>query len=152
MHLFEISCDLIPHYILMCSCFVYIFVRLEVIWFKNFVVIMSSHRDKIRVYFIGSNSEGEFGLNHKNTLNDLTLSPQSSISRIFCGNNFTIYTDDKYSNIWFAGANGFGQSGLSINDVTTYTPIEYFKQNHINLHKICINPSGFCSLFIMYII
>ena len=87
------------------------------------------------VYFIGYNSNGEFGLNHCDTLHELTPCSNKSITKIFSSNKYCIYSNDDFQQIYAAGNNTLGQCGVGIADgpVTTLKPIEYFNENDINI-------------------
>ena len=102
------------------------------------------------VYFIGYNSSGEFGLNHAQDWPKLTRSPHKNISKVFSSQNYTIYSNHNFKQIFAAGSNSLGECGIGIPDeqIITLTPITYFNANNINITKICTNVSGNCTYFI----
>ena len=102
-----------------------------------------------KLYFIGYNYSGEYGLGHNYQLTEFTLCPNKSITKVYQGRRFIFYTDDNFDNIWSAGCNLNGECGLN-NDqqlITKYTPVTYFKKNNIKIQNIFTNPAGYCAFF-----
>lgn len=55
------------------------------------------------LHFIGFNDSAEFGLGHDNVSDEFIKCPNKSITRVFRGRGFNIFTDDNLANIWTAG-------------------------------------------------
>ena len=104
----------------------------------------SSKRSKI--YFIGNNYGGEFGLDHVDATKEFIECPNKSITKVFGGRGFNIYSDDEFGNIWSAGDNSTGACGVDVDrydtDISIYTMIKYFKQNNIKLQDIFTSNAG----------
>ena len=105
---------------------------------------------QIGLFFIGFNDEGEFGLNHSNKVLQMTQCPNNSITKIYCGYSFNIFSDDTLSNLWSAGSNACGECGhqLTPAGLKQYTPIQYFRQNDITIEKIFVNVASSSPFFI----
>ena len=110
-----------------------------------------SSTSKTRIFFIGMNDKCEFGLNDASSFEQLQPCSNTSMTKIYCGYSYNIFSDDNLTNIWASGANDCGETGVgkpNMSDIMTYTPIEYFKQNQIDIKKICVNVTGSISFFI----
>ena len=105
---------------------------------------------QIAVFFIGQNEASEFGLSHTNLLTKFQECPNNSITKVFASNDFNIFSDNDYKQIWSAGFNRYGQCGVGkeVENILTYTRITYFKQNKINIQKICVSICGDSTYFI----
>ena len=74
--------------------------------------MLSSATKPRKLFFIGSNEYGQFGLNHKKNLDKLTECSNPVITRVFIGGDHMIFSDDEYSNIYAAGSNKYGQCSI----------------------------------------
>ncbi len=101
------------------------------------------------ILFIGKNSNGEAGLGHKKSLKILTKLP-SWIEHIYSGNAYTIYSGNNNKILYASGSNYHGACGINNlkANVVKHTKIAYFNEHDINIHKICINPTGSCSFWV----
>ena len=101
----------------------------------------SNSRANHKVYFIGYNVCGEFGLGGTQSFNQLTLCPNKQITKVFSGSAYSIYSNDDFSKIWSCGHNKEGECGVNQKHrrITTYTPIEYFNRNNIKIFNIFLN-------------
>ena len=97
---------------------------------------------KHKLYHVGAMDNG------KQLSNIITASPMEGIAHIFCGASYSIYANKDYSKIWSAGYDRFGECCNGNNSDEYYKPIEYFRQNQIEIAKICVNINGACSFFI----
>ena len=71
--------------------------------------------------------------------------PEKKVSKAFSGNEYSIYADDNYDNLWSAGYNGEGSCGVGKKtraSLTKLTPITYFKKNGIKIERVYVSPSG----------
>lgn len=57
-----------------------------------------------KVFFIGRNSDGEFGIGNTTPQKEL-IKCKLAITKIHSSTEYTFYADDNYENIWFAGSN-----------------------------------------------
>ena len=105
--------------------------------------------NKSRVFVIGYNQYGKFGSGHNTLLSKLT-EIKSGITNIYSSDEFTIYSDDDYKNVWSVGRNDYGQCGRKGNS-ELFQKITFFEQNQINIKKICISAVGGCTFFIIKI-
>ena len=111
---------------------------------------MSSH-SQTKLYFIGKNDQCEFGLGHAQEVRELKECPNPSITKVFSAYAYNIFSDDNLNHLWAAGANDQGECGIgnpNMSAVMVPTFIPYFKQNTINIEKICVTVSGSCTFFI----
>ena len=102
-----------------------------------------------KLYFIGFNGCGEMGLGHKNKVHKLTKC-KYEITKIYPSNQYTIFSDDNYENIWGAGYNHRGQCGVGGDIVPNgkLIKLDYFQQNKIKIKKICVSSVGNSTFFI----
>eukprot|EP01084_Bolivina_argentea_P023685 44227_1 len=100
------------------------------------------------IFAVGSNSNGEFGLNHNTILEQLTQIPHKLIDKIYCGSNYCIYAHNQQ--FWCAGSNTEGACGLHMpdTDIIHLTELKYFNIHNINITKVCINVSGSTTFWI----
>ena len=100
------------------------------------------------ILFVGYNYFDEFG--DKDDVDQPTPYTHQPFTKLFCANAFSIYTDDSYTNIWSSGYNASGQCGVTSDSYTIkqLEPITAFKENEINIKKICVNTSGDAVFFI----
>ena len=94
-----------------------------------------------KLYSVGYNAYGEFGLGHSKPVTELTLLPNQSITKVFACQDYSIYTDNTYSKLWSSGLNGLGQLGLGRNhdfedEIHKYQPKYAFLYDLDNLSKI----------------
>ena len=109
---------------------------------------MATNRKPERVFFIGNNVDGEFGIGHMNSQKEL-IKCELPITKIHSSYKHTFYADDNYRNIWFAGISSRGQSGISIEfDILKFEKVTYFKENNIEISNICASPSSDTTFFI----
>ena len=102
---------------------------------------------KSAMFFMGSH----YGFNSFDPLKEFTASPIPSISNVIPSACYSIYTDDNYTNLWVTGRNYHGECCIDTKDskrITTFTPITYFKDNHISIKKICLSIVGNTTFFI----
>ena len=92
---------------------------------------MSTGTMQTKIWMIGANGEGEFGVGDHEPRLELTELTKSNIHHIHCSTLCTIYSDKKYQNIWIAG-----QSNLEETRSSILSPITYFKQNSIELKEM----------------
>ena len=104
-----------------------------------------------RLFFIGRNTSGEFGLNHTNSIWKLTECPNKSIKKVTAGYKFSIFSDDIFEDLWASGNNGSGQLAVDNRSakLKKCRSIYFFYNNRITIRKICTNVShGKCTFFI----
>ena len=103
-----------------------------------------------KVFFIGRNSSGDFGLNHHKNVDKLTEIDNQQIQRVFMGRDYSIGADETYYNIWSSGTNFSGSCAIGTNErgLEEYTEIKYFKENEIRVERICVGLMGRCTFFI----
>ena len=99
-----------------------------------------------KVFCIGFNSRGEFGLGHKDPVTQLTQLGNKLITRAFTFQGHCIFANNDYSKLWAAGINNSGQLGIGKSEdldaneeICEYTPITYFEDNKITIKEICGN-------------
>ena len=111
-----------------------------------------SSSNKPRLFVIGYNSHGEFGLNHTGTVRELKQKyTPYSISNIHSSAMYTIYSDHDYKNIWSAGCNESGQCAVGPEagkTLKTLHKLTFFSKNNIPLKTICVSNSGGTTFFI----
>ena len=93
---------------------------------------------------------GEFGLGHENEVTKLK-EYKYQITKVHPSDQYTIYADDNYKNIWTAGSNYCGECGIGYTHkrkISTLRSIEYFKINKIQISKICVSIAGSVTFFI----
>ena len=78
------------------------------------------------VYFIGYNKSGGFGLDHEESITHFVKCPNTTISRIFNGNAFSIYTDEYFNHIYSAWVNDNGECGVGSDDDKSSKCDKYF--------------------------
>ena len=81
----------------------------------------------------------------------LTPIPNKEVSKVFSGNQYSIYADDNFEHLWATGDNSLGSFGTgSVNSdiVHKLTPITYFNKHGIKIKQIFVNQSGYGSFFI----
>ena len=100
------------------------------------------------VYAIGENKKGELGVGHDEEVKTLTKVKKTGIHYIESGYQYTICSNKYGDKIWSVGNDSWGQLGLDKNNHNGLNPITRFKENKINIKKICINPMGSTSFFI----
>eukprot|EP01084_Bolivina_argentea_P107269 191796_1 len=94
------------------------------------------------MYVIGANKQKDSGLNHSQPIETLTKINvnNENITKAYCGNEFTIFSNSNHSNIWAAGNNTNGQ--CSVNEkqknILNLTPIDYFKKHNIQIKTISV--------------
>ena len=103
-----------------------------------------------QTFVIGQNGHGELILNQFGPVHKLTPVAGKKISKAFSGNQYSIYTDDNYDNLWSAGYNHRGSCGVGNPQATLkkLTPITYFNEHGIKIKQISVNTSGYGSFFI----
>ena len=110
-----------------------------------------------KVQVIGRNAYGEFGIQSNDFNGVLRLkqcpinNKSQNISKIISGNDFGIFYDSEYQNIWSAGYNGTGQccaNHFEHIENQEHQSITYFKENNIKINKICTNT---CALTVFWI-
>ena len=108
---------------------------------------------EVAMFFVGWNMAGEFGLGHMESLKMLQQCPNKSITKVFSSDNYSIFSDDDYKQLWAAGDNSYGQCciGAIVEDakmLKNYQPITYFQRNEINVQKVCVRISAHNVFFI----
>ena len=103
------------------------------------------------VKIIGRNNCNQFGIQDPslNSLVDGAINNLSTkIEQIIAGVDFTIYCEEKYKNVWTAGANYSGQCATNTFakvkhvEFDAFHPILFFKNKGINIKKICTNVNA----------
>ena len=103
------------------------------------------------VFIIGYNGNGEAGLGHTDTIKQLTeIKTNKLITKIYPSNLNTIYTDDQFNNILVSGHNKYGQLGVNTNgeNITTLTPLTFFKDNNIKIKNIFVSITAYTTFFL----
>ena len=102
-----------------------------------------------KLHFIGFNGCGEMGLGHKNKVHELTKC-KYPITKIYPSNQYTIFSDDNFENIWCAGYNHRGQCGVGegVDPDGKLLKLDYFQRNKIKIKKICVSSVGNSTFFI----
>ena len=72
---------------------------------------MAAQDKQLKVFFIGRNADGEFGIGNISPQKEL-IESNLSITKIHPSDKYTFYADHNYQNIWFAGSNYKDQSGI----------------------------------------
>ena len=102
------------------------------------------------VYIIGSNFDGQAGLGHSKSIQQLTqIKTNKLITSIYPSSEYVIYTDDEFNNIFVAGYNNYGQLGINTfgENITTLTPLTYFKDNNIRIKQIFVSIASYTTFF-----
>ena len=109
-----------------------------------------------KLFAIGYNVDGDFGLGHRKPVKQLTeLSNISAFEVAACLDYFIFFNINK-TKLWCAGNNISGKLGIGTPDeddygtdqVMEYTPITYFEKNKIKINKICESSTADCTFFI----
>lgn len=92
---------------------------------------------------IGKNRHKQFGGDIPEDafeLVDSAINKRSlKIAKIFSSNNFVIYCDDAYENIYFAGSNADGRCLDNYHHYSTFYHVTFFNEQNIKIKKICVN-------------
>ena len=110
---------------------------------------MAKDEQQIAYFFIGYNGNKEFGF--KEVKKDQYMKcPNESISRVFSSDEYSIYANDNYQQLFASGRNGSGQCGIGSTEsqIQGHQPITYFQKNGMKLNNICTNVLGECTFFI----
>ena len=101
-------------------------------------------------FVVGDNEYGQLGLGHDKEVKELTPSSNTSICNVYPGYGYTICSDKDHENLWATGDNREGQcwAGKDNKKLWEWTPIKHFKENSINVHRICVSVFGKCTFFI----
>ena len=108
-----------------------------------------SKATRLQAFFIGFNGTGQLGLGHRRKIHKLAEC-KYPITEIHPGCGYIFYNDKNYENIWCAGRNIEGQCGIgqSFKEfLTTCTKYTFFKQNGIQIKKICVAVGGAATTF-----
>ena len=101
-----------------------------------------SKATRLRAFFVGYNGTGQLGLGHEKNVHELTEC-KYPITEIHAGSRYIFYNDENYKNIWCAGWNSEGQCGMGQTEIlTSFTKFRFFKQNNIQIKKICASLGG----------
>ena len=102
-----------------------------------------------QLFVIGSETRN-FVFNQFDKVRVLRPFPDIKISKAFSGYKYSIYTDDNFDNLWFAGFNVLGccAVGKQQTALERLTPITHFNKHGIKIKNIFVNPSGYGSFFI----
>ena len=102
------------------------------------------------VYVIGLNNKREFGQSIIKSVTFTEIGPfdsNSSISRVYCGDKYTIYTDEHRTNIFYAGSEDAGFPHPSSIQHPVHK-LDYFQKNQIQIRRIYTNLNGLCTFWL----
>ena len=112
-----------------------------------------SSEPKSKLFCIGYNASGEFGLGHHEPIPYLEQI-KYPITKVYNSNRYSFYADDYHKNIWIAGAHRYGAFGIPLSedskydDIETLRPMTYFKDHNIQIKRICLSMLAYCTFFI----
>ena len=103
------------------------------------------------LYVIGLNNKKEFGrsiINKSLTFKEIgPFETNSSISRVYCGDKYTIYTDEHRTNIFYAGNEDAGFPHKCTKQHPVHK-LDYFQKNQIQIRRIYTNINGLSTFWL----